>query len=301
MTYKIIQLAHPGKEHPLLGDSTGKLIVTSRGMDWDSSKSSGTRPWNTLKRHKRKFMCMEGVEYIKNINKQPLNGKLTFWGEWEAQSKFKVISETSKDYYGPRLIHYPFFDSSYKGEKKQTTDPFIFGENFWFTHCRQKYRSIRNLSEGSIIIFGSERNDDKKFLVDTIFVVGKRYSQVDIAKNIKSFPYLLRENNLEMKNLLTDPSKSGYGFYQGKSFKKNEIFSFVPAKVSNGKNGHARLILDTKDERHNFQPTGAGAVCRVTNELPSMSEIKDYWELLVEETLKQGFLLAYRFPYPEIR
>ena len=32
-----------------------------------------------------------------DFNKQPLNGKLTFWGEWEAQSKFKVISETSKD------------------------------------------------------------------------------------------------------------------------------------------------------------------------------------------------------------
>ena len=74
-------------------------------------------------------MRMDGVTYC-DASKNRKKGEVTFWGEWEAQSSFDVISETDKDLDKPRLCHTPFFDSSYSGDMKYGTDPFIFGDHF---------------------------------------------------------------------------------------------------------------------------------------------------------------------------
>lgn len=300
MKYSVVQLSHPGIEYPKL-NKKGTLTYSRSGIEWSDDKKSGTRLWNNRKRHKRKFMRMNGVAYL-DAKKRPNKGEVTFWGEWEAQSKFDVISETNKNLEKPRLCHKPYFDSSYLGEKKHGTDPFIFGDHFWFTHCKQSKKSIRNLGEDSIVIFGSEREQDKMFLVDTIFVVKKRFSQTEIRENIDKYSPLLRENNLELKDFIRDESKSEYGFYQGKSYMKNEIFSFVPAKVLDEKGiGHGRLELDTTNEIHNFKPTGSRQVCKITQKFDNKEELKNYWDLLVKEALNSSFVLAYDFPIPEIR
>ena len=302
MKYSVVQLSHPGVEYPELNNKKGILTYSKPGIEWSHDKKSGTRLWNNLDKHKRKFMRMNGVAYL-DAKKRPNKGEVTFWGEWEAQSNFDVISETNKNLDKPRLCHKPYFDSSYRDEKKHGTDPFIFGDHFWFTHCKQdSYPSIRNLGEDSIVIFGSERIQDKIFLVDTIFVVRKRFSQKEIRENIEEYDDLLRKNNLELKDLIRDESKSEYGFYQGKSYMKNEIFSFVPAKVLDEKGiGHGRLELDTTNEIHNFKPTGSRQVCKITQKFDNKEELKNYWDLLVIETLNSGFVLAYHFPMPEIR
>ena len=67
--------------------------------------------------------------------------------------------------------------------KKHTTDPYVFGDSFWYTlqTINQKpNQNLKNLDEDSIIIMGSERNHDKKFLVDTIFVVKKIFPRRDL-------------------------------------------------------------------------------------------------------------------------
>ena len=299
MKYSVVQLSHPGMEYPKLNEK-GTLTYSKPGIDWSNDKKGGTRLWNNRK-HKRKFMRMNGVKYL-DAKKRPDKGEATFWGEWEAQSSFDVISKTNKNLDKPRLCHKPFYDSSYSGEKTNGTDPFIFGDHFWFTHCKQGYKSIRNLGEDSIVIFGSERKQDKMFLVDTIFVISRRFSQKEIRENIEEYDDLLRKNNLELKDLISDESKSEYGFYQGKSYKKNKIFSFVPAKVLNEESiGHGRLELDTTNEIHNFQRSGAGSVCKITKEFDNKMDLKNYWDLLVDETLNSGFVLAYEFPMPEVR
>ena len=300
MKHSVVQLSHSGMEYPKL-NKKGILTYSKSGIEWSNDKKNGTRFWNNCEEHKRKFMRMNGVKYL-DARKSPNKGEVTFWGEWEAQSSFDVISETNKDLDKPRLCHKPLFDSSYSGDMKHGTDPFIFGENFWFTHCKQGYKSIRNLGEDSIVIFGSERKQDKKFLVDTIFVIRRRFSQKEIRENIEEYDDLLRKNNLELKDLISDESKSEYGFYQGKSYKKNEIFSFVPAKVLNEESiGHGRLELDTTNGIHNFQRPGAGSVCKITKEFDNKMALKNYWDLLIDETLNSGFVLAYDFPMPEIR
>lgn len=299
--FSVLQLSHPGLEYPGLNKKTGSLIYTKSGIAWNSTRDGGIRLWNNLKQHKRKFMRMKNVKYL-DKDGQLITGEVTFWGEWEAQSKFELISQKSKNLGEPRLCHQPFFDRLYKGEKKHGTDPFIFGSNFWYTHCKQSYKSARNLSPGSIVIFGSERNKDKKFLVDTILVVEKRFTQKEIRRNLNEFHSLLRINNLEIKNLINDESKSGYGFYRGKSFSQGEIFSFVPAKViSSARLGHGRLELDTEDPVHNFQKTGAGSVCRITRVFNSENELKDYWHCLANESFENGFVLAHNFPMPKFK
>ena len=301
MKHSVVQLSHPGMEYPKLNDK-GILIYSKLGIEWSNDKKSGTRFWNNCKEHKRKFMRMNGVKYL-DARKNPNKGEVTFWGEWEAQSSFDVISETNKDLDKPRLCHKPFFDSSYSGDMKHGTDPFIFGDHFWFTHCKQKVNhKIRDLGEDSIIIFGSARVPGKMFLVDTIFVVKKRFSQKEIRENIEEYDDLLRKNNLELKDLVRDKSKSEYGFYQGKSYEKNEIFSFVPAKTIDEKSiGHGRLELDRTKEKYYLNKRGSRQICSIIKTFDNKNDLKNYWDLLVDETINSGFVLAYDFPMPEIK
>tara|TARA_B100000676_G_scaffold307104_1_gene364796 strand:+ start:211 stop:1146 length:936 start_codon:yes stop_codon:yes gene_type:complete len=298
--YSVVQLMHPGIEYPDL-DEKGNLKYSKPGIEWSHDKKSGTRLWNN-REHKRKFMRMNGVKYL-DAKKRPNKGEVTFWGEWEAQSSFDVISKTNKNLDKPRLCHKPFYDSSYSGKKTNGTDPFIFGDHFWFTHCKQKVNhKIRDLGEDSIIIFGSARVPGKMFLVDTIFVVKKRFSQKEIRENIEEYDDLLRKNNLELKDLVRDKTKSEYGFYQGKSYEKNEIFSFVPAKTIDEKSiGHGRLELDRTKEKYYLNKRGSRQICSIVKTFDNKNDLKNYWDLLVDETINSGFVLAYDFPMPEIR
>tara|TARA_B100000925_G_C22004104_1_gene472753 strand:- start:703 stop:1641 length:939 start_codon:yes stop_codon:yes gene_type:complete len=306
--YKIIQLAHPGKEWPNYSASTNEFVKSNIGISWENDFSKGVRCWNNLDSHKRKFLFSKNATYIDDLNNQPKDGNITFWGEWEPHSNFEVISKHKKDFYGPRMMHYPFFDNDYNGEKKHTTDPYVFGDNFWYTHCKQSTRSqnqnLKNLDTNSVIIMGSERNEDKKFLVDTIFVIKKRYSQEEILKDYKKLPSLLVKTNLHMDeshDLLFDKKKSDFGFYQGMSYKNSDVFSFVPAKIFNRKNiGHERLAIDTYSRFYNLQRTGAGSVNRCVMETSAINDINAYWLSLVKEAFNQGFVLGVQIPEPGI-
>lgn len=306
--YKIVQLAHPGKEWPAFSNSKNSFVLSKIGVLWNEEFSGGTREWNNLMSHKRKFIFVKDATYIDSLKSAPKKGDITFWGEWEPHSNFKVISKHTKDFHGPRMMHYPFFDKGYNGKKKHTTDPYVFGDNFWYTHCKQSTKkpnqNLKSLSENSIVIMGSERNHDKKFLVDTIFVVKKRYSQEEMSNMYETLPSLLVKTNLymdESHKLLFDRKNSDFGFYKGKNYKENDIFSFVPAKIHNKNNpGHERLEIDTYDKFYNFQRAGAGSVNRCVMKTSSLNDVDAYWMSLVEETFRQGFVLGVQIPEPNI-
>ena len=306
--YKIIQLAHPGKEWPNYSSSKGEFVKSKIGISWNKDFNGGIREWNNLDHHKRKFIFAKNAIYVDNLESKPKEGDITFWGEWEPHSNFRVISSHTKDFHGPRMMHYPFFDDDYDGNKRHTTDPYIFGDNFWYTHCKQSPKkpnqNLKTLGANSIIIMGSERNEDKKFLVDTIFVIKKRFSQKEMNKNYKELPSLLVKSNLYMDkshDLLFNKKNSDFGFYKGKSYKDNDIFSFVPAKVFNKNDiGHERLEIDTYDKFYNFQRAGAGSVNKCVMKSSSIGDIDAYWMSLVEEAFNQGFVLGVRIPEPNI-
>ena len=53
---------------------------------------------------------------------------------------------------------------------RHNTDPFVFGECFRYSNCRQTHcEDLRKLAPGSVILFGS--NLGGAFVLDTVFVV----------------------------------------------------------------------------------------------------------------------------------
>lgn len=139
---KIIQFLHPGSEHD-----------SSSGLLWNSNN------------HKRKFMRVNGACIDKND--QLYNTNLYFWGEWEAQSELLQDNlKTSKNF--PNNLFQPFYNLENVG--KCNTDPFVFGNQFYYCICKQgHFKSLRGMSKDDLILFGSHK--DGEFVLDTLFVV----------------------------------------------------------------------------------------------------------------------------------
>ena len=148
----VVQFPHPGDEH---GPDPG----TDR-MRWPAA----TRP------HRRTFMLTRGA--WRDGPASPVrHGALTLWGEWEADSSVRPAPSSVPG--GPEWIHRPLFLGAAAAPADgvpQNTDPFVFGERFLYTFCRQRRDArLRRLARGSLILFGSRR--DGSFVLDTAFVV----------------------------------------------------------------------------------------------------------------------------------
>ena len=50
--YKIVQLAHPGKEWPAFSNSKNTFVNSKIGIQWNEDFSAGIREWNNLMSHK---------------------------------------------------------------------------------------------------------------------------------------------------------------------------------------------------------------------------------------------------------
>jgi hypothetical protein len=137
----IIQFPHPGGEHSL-----------KTGIEWNTGG------------HFRKYLKVKGT-YLEDLVSHPINEVIYFWGEWEAQSE--AIKTNNKPPL-PTLIFEPFYKLI--PLNGTNTDPFIFGEQFYFSLCKQgHYPCLRELNKGDIILFGSGKQN--KFVLDTVFVI----------------------------------------------------------------------------------------------------------------------------------
>lgn len=151
-TPKIIQFMHPGKEHSYASGDTFK------------SKNN--------KQHERNFICADGSYIDDSGNK--VDDALCFWGEWENAANAKPIGSNKQIQQGlPHHLITPVPVAP--TERAENTDPFVFGSNFKYFCCRQpKYKSLKELNRGDIILFGSRTNF--RFLIDTVFVVADKIS-----------------------------------------------------------------------------------------------------------------------------
>lgn len=158
----LVQFPHLGNEH--------KCNSTDQVKEWNTGN------------HTRKFIRAKG-KYLLDLVSEEKNDDLMFWGEWECESLFEEIKYNSDrriDY--PKYIHKPIINVSNKAGL-QNTDPYVFGENFIFSCCKQQsFKQLKNLKPGSIVVFGSKLNNN--FVIDTVFVVkdGQDYN----VNNIKS-------------------------------------------------------------------------------------------------------------------
>lgn len=156
-TVQVVKFLHPGPEHR-----------PSR-----AEKACGRMEW-TLDHHARKFMRSHGRCLLNGIG-EPVKCDISFWGEWESPSTFTEFQRGAGDPDGsPRHLHEPQAEQYMaKPGLKQNTDPYVFGNRFYYSCCRQRPNNVLvRLVPESLILFGSCL--DGHFVLDTVFVVKKR-------------------------------------------------------------------------------------------------------------------------------
>ena len=111
-------------------------------------------------------------------NKLQKNKSLLFWGEWEPDSLIIKLLNTPTGTF-PKYIYKPIIENL-PNHSRQNTDPYVFGDNFYYFCCKQTKQGhatqLGKLQKGSIILFGSTINQNKPdayFALDTVFVVNE--------------------------------------------------------------------------------------------------------------------------------
>lgn len=292
----IIQFSHPGKEFEI------KFKSRRNGRSYIfNSNNDGFRFWNNEKDHYRKFLKNEGW-YLENTGNSfdptPKKGELYFWGEWEPQSKFMLTGNPySTQPSFPHAVNEALFSN--RGTGKHNTDPFVFGDNFYYTNCKQKQtgkgKKLLALPRLSIILFGSEKNKTD-FVIDTIFVVDDGETVQNYLNHPNQYPKTLRESTIDLNGQLPTWNKlyKGKMYDFGNHYSKEEpyTFCFIPCMVDCGISGFERPIIDWK--KFGLQKPGAYTVLKEIN----YSSENNFWNDIVAEILNQGFSLGIRLEMP---
>jgi len=279
-----VQFIHPGNEH---------------GAD-----DGGIKRWNSGL-HRRKFLAIDG-DYVEPLGAAPRRAELVLWGEWEPESHAAPIAERVPD--GPHWLHRPYYvkPREYRpggGNPLQNTDPFVFGERFRYTLCRQ-WRSktnrptlLRDLASGSLILFGSLKGG--QFVLDTVFVTGE-----SVLHEHDSWRAELPNLPATYVDVTMQPTYAwGPGahlrLYEGASFDEpiNSMFSFAPClPASVGRNGFARPAI-TLD---GYVTPGLMMGFKATRDLDPTA-IHDLWARVVAQVVDADLALGTRFALPPRR
>jgi hypothetical protein len=287
---KIIQFIHPSPEH-----------TCRTGSNWN------------IGNHRRKYLELAG-KYLTALDTNPLaSDKLYFWGEWEAQSHCRRINHPVPD--GPHFIFNPYYQLPLPANAANT-DPFVFGDQFYYCICKQAhYSSLRNLNSGDIILFGSCIG--RQFVLDTVFVIKNKSSYLlrklssfrkgvnQIFSDVSLGP-IERLNRIEKKEILEQGNlcvplacddasdycaslkDDEYFVYEAVMYEDRELFngmfSYAPClSDEKGSLGFARPIID---DHIYITPT--------LNQGLKISEVDsayDFWHNLTDHLTKSGLEL----------
>lgn len=279
------------------------------------SKEAKIIGWNNGENHTRKFILSEG-KYVNNtkdgVQTEEIN-KLTFWGEWEAQSEITLINKENN--VPPTLLNKPFLDLS-QTSMVHNTDPYVFGDYFRYIICKQRtfHKVLTNLESNSIILFGS--SIDKKFRLDTVFVVsnykvnfrkhnleeGLFKNEGDKYYNVGVRPILGNKKcNSEDEDSCVITDNKEYTFYRGVNFNQreqhNKMYSFVPCKVYSHDNPFKytfRQPILNLDFIEHQQTQG------VNSKDCSQTDIVNYWNKIVTQVENQNLLKGVSFVNPPL-
>jgi hypothetical protein len=130
--------------------------------------------WNTTAKHCRKFMRSPG-RYVA-AGGLLVEASLAFWGEWEAPSF--VLKRWSEKGELPRSLQEPVWEHPKFSGPRQNTDPWVFGDCFRYSDCKQAaQKSLQTLPSGSVILFGStlglKSETGPRFVLDTVNCCGR--------------------------------------------------------------------------------------------------------------------------------
>jgi hypothetical protein len=266
-----VQFPHPGKEH-----NPGDV---------------NRQPWNTGA-HRRKFLRSYG-SYV-GENGSLFHEQLVFWGEWEAPSY--VVGKWHREGSLPRFLHDPVWEHPKSLERRQNTDPWVFGDAFVYSNCRQPSQpALRRLTRGSVIIFGS--NLAGEFVLDTVFVVAASfsYSVWDSIDSAESFRFCTIEA------IRSDPgyARNQFVLYRGATFEApvNDMYSFAPCRPFEDPNfrfARPRILLPGCY----LNPLAQGP--KNAGKARSLTELSALWRNVRDQVASVGCLLGVSFQTPPL-
>lgn len=288
-----VQFPHP-RDEPPASRFTSPGDTTQWPLRGEEAIPPGhVMPWNTEPTHFRKFLISPG-RYLDGHG-EVREGELLFWGEWEPPSE--VVTTWPSDGRLPRALHRPFWVQPPSATSRQNTDPWVWGDRMLYSNCRQgSVGSLRRLTRGSVVCFGSTSGDD--FCVDTVLIIAsaepwdaadcegidaERAFQVCTAASLAAGGACSAE--------------AGFTLYRGATFEDpvNGMYSFVPAMpVANPYPRFARppvrlpgLIntASTRGPRGSARPLAASAV-------------REAWESTRRQVLDAGLVLAVHLETP---
>ena len=225
---RVVQFLHPGPEH---GADPGS---------WHGSL--GRKDWNRGK-HKRKFLLADG-SWTRIPEQAPTTGSFTFWGEWEPQSQVRRLIPNTELH--PKYLHLPQLNLEVLGdlpqrteqscntglacgdtEGFQNTDPLVFGDQFLFVFCQQKVKkTLRLLSNGDIILFGSGGRKTETFALDAVFVVG---THAPVQRD-GMLPNWESDFHRRITMDLIEIPECGLRLYGAEMWSSGKPFSFAPCR-----------------------------------------------------------------------
>lgn len=354
----VTQFRHKGGEH-----APGTAINEKYFFkEWNYKFSDKLKPNN----HLRKYIRTPAKYINKGSQTEPTSGVVDFWGEWEPNSiAIPITSDITTDegLIYPSYIHFPVYienikydsdtqdsvlsvvydvkNSDYKNRFKeditikedpkdksnlQNTDPFVFGDTFYYTCCKQF--QTKRLKEGSVILFGTGYAD--RFVIDTVFVIKEiiKYNKNTLAHTLNTFRNSKKDSERLYYNTVLskvferhdgsiiyqeDNDKYKFNIIKGATYDNpvvvngKEIYSFFPCKPASH-SGFPRLDFESNtpavdefnkitDKNIEYKSAGTNATHLIDND---ERKVYDFWRKLREYTLAQGYCLGVRAELPPI-
>lgn len=273
MSPYVVQFPHPGGEH----------VPKSDLMAWNVNP------------HKRKFMVAPG-EY-RDSSGTAHDGDIVFWGEWEGPSR--VVHRWERKPTFPTVLHEPFMSEPPNEGFRQNTDPWVFGECFHYSNCKQltnagrTITSMQRLTPGSLILFGSSVDD--AFVLDTALVVGRVQGLYTVRDHdhleiSEEFRVATIESMASPQDAQIDLQLTLYdGATPNRSFE--DMFSFVPCLPHEG--GSSRFQRPTIELPGIINPKNRQST-RGSTAPRSLEEARRAWESVKQQVFDQDLVLATR-------
>jgi len=218
-----------------------------------------------------------------------------FWGEWEPPSF--IIKKWGKEDSLPRFLHRPVWESPAAEGTRQNTDPWVFGDSFRFSNCRQltwrgRPSSLQKLTPGSIILFGSTIGGE--FALDTLFVVkdSRPFSPGELPQTDEAFRFCTLESLLT-----TGKPRDPFTLYRGATYEAriNGMYSFVPCRRADADNARFPRPSISLPGYVNQKSTQSARCIKGR----SQAIVQEQWENIQKQVLDAGCLLGVWFSTPQ--
>jgi hypothetical protein len=256
--------------------------------------------WNTGD-HARKFMETEATHMTGAEAGTERRGRVVFWGEWEGPSL--VVRKWPKNGEQPRFLHQPFWEHPTIAGSRQNTDPWVFGDYFRYSNCKQltdrrKPTAMQGLTPGSLVLFGSARGGG--FVLDTVFVIGQRVGTfVPAQGNTLGEDEAFFCSTLDSLNTSEEEKvrRATFTLFRGAtpSARTEGMFSFTPCLPADGdipRFVRPAIELPGVLNRASWQ-TPAGA-----KRPRPQDEVTQIWHRVVAQVIEQDLALATRLELP---